>query len=76
MIGAANITQFRDALATRDIIGQAKGVPMQRQGLTGIEAFNLLISASQNSNMKLVDVARWVIGAHESELGHHSTRSN
>jgi GAF domain-containing protein len=74
MVGAANATQFRDALATRDIIGQAKGMLMQRQKLTGIQAFRLLTSASQETNMKLVDVARWLVAEHESELGGDPTR--
>jgi ANTAR domain len=76
MMGAANITHLRDALATRDIIGQAKGMLMQRQKLTGIQAFNLLVRASQESNIKLVDVARWLVAEHESRLGHHPSRHN
>jgi hypothetical protein len=43
---------------------------------TGIEAFNLLISASQQTNIKLVDIARWLVAEHESGLGHHDTRNN
>jgi len=38
--------QFETALATRDVIGQAKGMLMQCQNLTGIQAFKLLIKAS------------------------------
>jgi GAF domain-containing protein len=76
MIGAAAETQFEAALATRDIIGQAKGILMQRENFTGLQAFNLLASVSQETNIKLVDVARWLINQHESELGHHSTERN
>jgi GAF domain-containing protein len=68
MIGAANVTQSQDALATRDIIGQAKGMLMQRQKLSGVQAFGLLIRASQQTNMKLVDIARWLVAQHESGL--------
>lgn len=70
MVGAANETQFQDALATRDIIGQAKGILMQRQKVTGIRAFSTLTSASQETNMKLVEVARWLVDEHEAGLGH------
>jgi hypothetical protein len=77
MIGVANVMQFRDALASRDLIGQAKGMVMQRQKLTGIQAFNLLIAASQETNIKLVDVARWLVAEHEShsEATPHGTAS-
>ena len=74
MIGAAAETQFENALATRDVIGQAKGMLMQRDNLTGLQAFSLLTRASQQTNIKLVDVARWLVNEHESKLEDHSTR--
>jgi hypothetical protein len=49
---------------------------MERQKITGLQAFNLLARVSQETNMKLVDVARWLVGEHESELGHHCTRGD
>jgi ANTAR domain len=45
------------ALSTRDVIGQAKGILMERQRLTAGEAFDLLRRASQSLNLKLADVA-------------------
>jgi GAF domain-containing protein len=74
MIGAAAETQFENALATRDVIGQAKGMLMQRDNLTGLQAFSLLTRASQQTNVKLVDVARWLVNEHESKLEARSTR--
>ena len=74
MIGAAAETQFENALATRDVIGQAKGMLMQRDNLTGLQAFSLLTRASQQTNIKLSDVARWLVNEHESRLEDHSTR--
>lgn len=68
MIGAAAQTQFDAALASRDIVGQAKGLLMHRENLTGIQAFALLLKTSQNANIKLVDIARWVVDQHESGL--------
>jgi transcriptional regulator with GAF, ATPase, and Fis domain len=45
------------AMETRDLIGQAKGILMERYKLTGDQAFSLLIRASQNTNIKLRDIA-------------------
>ncbi|MCV7379224.1 hypothetical protein BST11_15675 [Mycobacterium alsense] len=53
--------QFRSALASRDIIGQAKGVIMERFNLDAVEAFELLSRLSQKSNTKLIEIARSLI---------------
>jgi hypothetical protein len=45
------------ALSTRDVIGQAKGILMERQRLSAGDAFDLLRRASQRLNRKLTDVA-------------------
>lgn len=45
------------ALDARDVIGQAKGILMAREGLTAAQAFELLRSASQRTNRKLRDIA-------------------
>lgn len=68
MAGTAAEEQLQLAVASRDIIGQAKGILMHRDNLTGIQAFNVLIQASQETNIKLVDVARWLVNEHESKL--------
>jgi GAF domain-containing protein len=68
MVGVAAESQFALALATRDIIGQAKGILMHWMNLTGVQAFSLLTRASQRSNTKLVDVARQLVDRHESKL--------
>lgn len=44
-------------LSTRDVIGQAKGILMERQHLSAGDAFDLLRSVSQRLNRKLADVA-------------------
>jgi GAF domain-containing protein len=49
-------------LETRDVIGEAKGILMQRDELTGQQAFEKLVEASQTTNVKLVEVARWLVG--------------
>lgn len=45
------------ALSSRDVIGQAKGILMERTGLTAAEAFDVLRRASQQLNLRLTDVA-------------------
>ncbi|OBB99234.1 GAF and ANTAR domain-containing protein [Mycobacterium sp. 852002-40037_SCH5390672] len=49
--------QFRAAMASRDIIGQAKGMLMQRFGIGAVGAFELLKRLSQESNTPVADVA-------------------
>lgn len=55
------------ALENRDLIGQAKGILMQRDKLTAEAAFDLLSSASQDTNIKLADVARWIVDETEKQ---------
>jgi hypothetical protein len=50
--------QLREALESRDLIGQAKGILMARGGLSADAAFDVLRRASQRTNRKLRDVAR------------------
>ncbi|MFC7483583.1 GAF and ANTAR domain-containing protein [Luedemannella flava] len=45
-------------LSTRDVIGQAKGILMERQRLSAGDAFDLLRRVSQRLNRKLADVAQ------------------
>ncbi|WP_231975977.1 GAF and ANTAR domain-containing protein [Mycobacterium sp. E2462] len=68
MAGAAAEEGAQAALASRDMIGQAKGILMHRDGLTGLQAFALLSRASQDANVKLVDVARLVVTEFEKRL--------
>jgi AmiR/NasT family two-component response regulator len=53
--------QFRSALASRDIIGQAKGMIMERFRIDAVQAFELLKRLSQSSNTALVVVARQLV---------------
>jgi transcriptional regulator with GAF, ATPase, and Fis domain len=55
--------EFRSALASRDIIGQAKGMIMERFGIDAVQAFELLKRLSQSSNTPVVDVARQLVEA-------------
>jgi GAF domain-containing protein len=58
--GAQQATQLEEILGTRDLIGQAKGILMERHHIDANEAFEMLIRASQNSNIKLAEVARYI----------------
>ncbi|MFH5231721.1 GAF and ANTAR domain-containing protein [Antrihabitans spumae] len=49
--------QLRDALDSRDVIGQAKGMLMQRYSIDSEQAFDLLVRLSQQSNTKARDIA-------------------
>jgi GAF domain-containing protein len=53
--------QFRSALASRDIIGQAKGILMERFNHDAVAAFNLLTRLSQQTNTKLADLAQRLV---------------
>ncbi|OKI29101.1 hypothetical protein A6A25_30100 [Saccharothrix sp. CB00851] len=46
-----------EAVRTRDLIGQAKGILMERHKLTADQAFAVLVRASQQANLKLRDLA-------------------
>ena len=48
---------LEQAVLTRDVIGQAKGILMERLKLTPEDAFDLLRRSSQHLNVKLRDVA-------------------
>jgi GAF domain-containing protein len=53
--------QLQSALSTRDRIGQAKGIIMERYGIDDVAAFAMLRQLSQDANTKLIDVAQKVI---------------
>ncbi|MBM9467895.1 GAF and ANTAR domain-containing protein [Nakamurella leprariae] len=60
MVGAQQQHHLEVALANRDLIGQAKGVLMERYRITADRAFALLVRASQDGNLKMAEVARRV----------------
>ncbi|MBV8980442.1 MAG: GAF and ANTAR domain-containing protein [Acidimicrobiia bacterium] len=49
---------LRTALTSRDVIGQAKGILMERQKVTADEAFDILRRTSQGLNVKLRELAQ------------------
>jgi GAF domain-containing protein len=62
MSGAEEVAQLRQAASSRDLIGQAKGILMERYDLgSDDEAFDLMVRASQSSHLKLHLVARQLV---------------
>jgi transcriptional regulator with GAF, ATPase, and Fis domain len=61
LYGAQQVDHLHRALASRDEIGQAKGILMERFTLTPEQAFTLLTTSSQETNVKLATVARFLI---------------
>lgn len=52
---------LEEALKSRDVIGQAKGIIMERERATADQAFDMLRKVSQARNVKLREVADLVV---------------
>lgn len=65
---AREIEQLHRAVETRDIIGQAKGMLMERFDVDAARAFELLVKLSQKSNTPVAVIAQKLI-----EIDHPST---
>ena len=60
LYGSEHAAQLQRAIESRDVIGQAKGILMERFGVDDAEAFQMLVTSSQTANLKLVKVANWL----------------
>lgn len=65
---AQDLNHVATALASRDVISQAKGILMERYKITAPMAFALLAKTSQDTNRKLYDVAETL--SQTGMLGH------
>lgn len=65
MAAARTQSGLLTAMDSREMIGQAKGILMERYKITGVEAFGLLVASSQAVNRKLRDVAEHLIATGE-----------
>lgn len=63
------IEQLEEGLQTRTMIGQAVGLLMAQEGMTSEEAFQRLVSVSQNANIKLREIAKRYVEAFENKHG-------
>ena len=52
---------LQTALVSREIIGQAQGILMERERITAEQAFDLLRRSSQHLNRRLRDVAQELV---------------
>lgn len=71
MVGAQHEHNLIAALVGRDIIGQAKGILMERYQITDTAAFAVLARTSQYSNRKLRDIADTLATTGVLELATH-----
>jgi hypothetical protein len=58
------IAHLKEALARRQQIGVATGLLAQRFGITPDRAWSLLVRLSQNSHVKVRDIAQVLINVH------------
>jgi GAF domain-containing protein len=59
--------QLTEAMRTRDLIGQATGILMERLDIDAAEAFDSLVRASQQENVKLRELAQRIVAARSPE---------
>jgi hypothetical protein len=60
LYGSRQATHLQRAVDSRDLIGQAKGILMERFKADAEAAFQMLVKSSQDTNMKLTSVALWL----------------
>ena len=53
------------ALSSREVIGQAEGILIERERITPEQAFTMLRTASQNLNLRLRDLAQYIVATGE-----------
>lgn len=81
LYGADEAHMLEKALNSRDVIGRAKGILMERFTVGDAEAFQMLVSSSQETNIKLTAVADWLCTEAEQRqrnaaaVGGHRERS-
>lgn len=61
MMTAVREEQFETALASRDVIGQAKGILMNHYKVDADRAFEMLRGLSQHDNIPLRTIAQKII---------------
>jgi hypothetical protein len=60
------VANLHDALRTRELIGQAQGILIERERITADQAFDVLRRASQHLNIKVREVARTLVETGET----------
>ena len=62
----AKTGNLHEALRTRELIGQAQGILIERERITAEQAFDVLRRASQHMNVKLREIAQTLVETGES----------
>lgn len=60
----AEVERLEEALETRKLVDRAKGILMDAQGLTEVEAFRQIQQMSMEGQRPIVDIARAIITTH------------
>jgi GAF domain-containing protein len=61
LAGAQQEERMRTAMGTRELIGQAQGILMERFRITADAAFQVLVRASSHTNRKVADIAEELV---------------
>lgn len=61
-----HVVNLREALETRELIGQAQGILIERERITADQAFDVLRRASQHLNIKIREVASTLVETGET----------
>lgn len=61
LIASNRQLQFESALHSRDILGQAKGILMERFGVDAVRAFDLMTKLSQDTNTPVRVIAQRIV---------------
>jgi AmiR/NasT family two-component response regulator len=70
LAGAQHEGHLKAGMRNRDVIGQAKGILMERYKIDAQQAFAVLSRVSQEMNRKLADVAAELAGSGELPQQH------
>jgi len=71
---AHRVEHLEQALSSRELIGQAQGILMERERITPDQAFDVLRRASQHLNVKLREVAQHLVDTGERPATGADTR--
>jgi transcriptional regulator with GAF, ATPase, and Fis domain len=69
LIAADKEKQFQSALASRDVIGQAKGIVMERFKVDAGRAFALIVKLSQDTNTPVRVIAHQLVDSIDGDFG-------
>ncbi len=69
LYGSDTAMHLQRAVDSRDLIGQAKGIVMERFKIDDEAAFQMLVRTSQDTNIKLTAVAQWLTSEIRTQAG-------